>query len=319
MAFLTPLAALVALLGIAPLIAFAVGERRRQRVAALLRLQEPGEARRLAPALALTALAALVGLAATQPTLVNRASKRVRTDAEAYIVLDTSRSMLASARPGQPNRFARARALAELVRAELADIPTGLASITDRTLPHVLPTANADTFATALQKSMGIERPPPSDGFSVRVTTLGSLAHVATDNFFSPRAIRRLLVVFTDGETKPVVEASIGTLFHNPPPVRTIFVRIGDPSERVFLPSGPDPLYQPDPLSPENMRELADTTGGTALREGDIDRIVKVARDDLGSGPTKVDRRERRQLALAPFVAGLAFLPLGLVLWRRNV
>src|SRR5438874_2105040 len=83
---------------------------------------------------------------------------------------------------------------AERLRLELGDVPTGLASITDRTLPHVFPTPDVDTFETALVKAMGIERPPPSDGFSIKVTTLGSLAHVATDNFYSVAAKHRLCV-----------------------------------------------------------------------------------------------------------------------------
>jgi hypothetical protein len=319
MSFLTPLAALLALLVAVPLAAFVVGERRRRRVALLLHLGEPARRSRIAPAVAVTAVAALLGVAAMQPTLVNRHSKRVRTDAEAFFVLDTSRSMLASAGREQPTRFERARRLAERLRPELADVPTGLASITDRTLPHVFPTPDIDTFETALAEAIGIERPPPSDGFSIKVTTLGSLAHVATDNFFSATARHRLLVVFTDGETKPFVEASLGTLFRNPPAVRTIFVHVWGADERVYLRDGADPNYRPDPLSKTTVRELALATEGVAVGEHDYDRLVKQARAYLGSGPTRVLEKERRRIALAPYVAAFGFLPLGFLLWRRNL
>jgi hypothetical protein len=319
MSFLTPFAAFVALLVAVPLVAFVVGERSRRRVAALLHLYEPGRLRRVAPALAVTCVAALLGVAAMQPTLVNRHSKRVRTDAEAFFVLDSSRSMLASRSRDQPTRFERARRLAERLRLELGDVPSGLASITDRTLPHVFPTPDVDTFETALTKAMGIERPPPSDGFSIRVTTLGSLAHVATDNFFSATATHRLVVVFTDGETKPFVEASLGTLFRNPPAVKTIFVHIWGADEQVYLPDGPDPDYRPDPLSRTTVRQLALATEGVAVGERDYDRLVKQARADVGSGPTRVLEKERRRFALAPYVAALAFLPLGFLFWRRNI
>jgi hypothetical protein len=319
MSFLTPFAAFLALLVVVPIAAFALGERRRQRVTALLHLDEPGRVARLAPAVAVTAVAGLLGVAAMQPTLVNRHSKRVRTDAEAFFVLDTSRSMLASLGREQPDRFERARRLAEHLRLELGDIPVGLASITDRTLPHVFPTPDVDTFETAIVKAMGIERPPPSDGFSIRVTTLGSLAHVATDNFFSATAKHRLCVVFTDGETKPFVEASLGTLFRNPPAVKTVFVHIWNRKERVYLKDGPDPNYRPDPLSNTTVRQLALSTGGVALGEHDFGGLVNQARDDLGSGPSRVLEKERRRFALAPYVAALAFLPLGFLFWRRNV
>jgi hypothetical protein len=319
MSFLTPFAAFLAFLVAVPLAAFVIGDRRRRRVAALLHLGEPRRLRRIAPAVAVTAVAGLLGVAAMQPTLVNRHSKRVRTDAEAFFVLDTSRSMLASAGRGKPTRFERARQLAERLRLELGDVPTGLASITDRALPHVFPTPDLDTFETALIKSMGIERPPPSDGFSIRVTTLGSLAHVATDNFFSATARHRLLVVFTDGETKPFVEASLGTLFRNPPAVKTIFVHVWGGDERVYLRDGPDPDYRPDPVSKTTVRQLAFATEGVALGEHDYDRLAKQARAYLGSGPTRVFEKERRRFALAPYVAAFAFLPLGFLLWRRNL
>ena len=319
MSFLTPFAAFLALVVAVPLAAFVIGERRRRRVALLLQLAEPGRMRRLAPAVAVTAVAGLFGVAAMQPTLVNRHSKRVRTDAEAFFVLDTSRSMLASRGRGKPTRFERARRLAERLRFELGDVPTGLASLTDRTLPHVFPTPNVDTFEAALTKAMGIERPPPSDGFSVKITTLGSLAHVATDNFFSPSARRRLLVVFTDGESKPFVETSLGTLFRRPPAVKTIFVHIWDPDERVYLRNGPDPNYHPDPLSKTTVRQLASVTDGVAVGETDYERLVKQAQAYVGNGPTRVLEKERRRFALAPFVAALGFLPLGFLFWRRNI
>jgi hypothetical protein len=243
----------------------------------------------------------------------------MRTDAEAFFVLDTSRSMLASLGKGKPTRFERARRLAERLRVELGDVPTGLASLTDRTLPHVFPTPNVDTFETALSESMGIERPPPSDGFSVKVTTLGSLAHIATDNFFSVNARHRLLVVFTDGETKPFVETSLGTLFRNPPAVRTIFVHLWNPDERIYLGDRADPNYRPDPLSNTTVRQLAAVTDGVAVGEHDYDQLVRQARADVGSGPTRVLEKERRRVALAPYVAAFAFLPLCFLLWRRNL
>jgi len=116
MSFLTPFAAFLALLVVVPLAGFAIGEQRRRRVASLLRLGEPGRVARVAPAVAVTAVAGLLGVAAMQPTLVNRHSKRVRTDAEAFFVLDTSRSMLASLGPDKPDRFERARPAAGRAR-----------------------------------------------------------------------------------------------------------------------------------------------------------------------------------------------------------
>jgi hypothetical protein len=319
MSFLTPLAALIALLGAVPVVAFVIGERRRRRVNELLRLPGPSPRDRLAPGVAVVVIAALLGLAATQPTLVRRSQKHVRTDAEAWFVLDTSLSMKAAAGPGAPTRFERAQSLAVRLRDELGDVPVGAASITDRALPHLFPTADADTFSVTIHKVMGIERPPPTDGFSVRITQLGSLARLASDNFFSPTATHRLVVVFTDGETKPFLDESLSTIFAQPPGVKTIFVRIWGAHEHVYDGRQADQLYRSDPLSSSYIRQIAAATRGVAVDGNDFGRIVKKARDDLGSGPSQVLLREQRRLALAPWVAGMAFLPLGFLLFRRNL
>jgi VWA domain-containing protein len=319
MSFLSPLGALVVLAAAVPVVAFLRSERARVRVTRLLRLGEVDSRIRLVPLVASIAIAALLGIAATQPTIVRHSSQRVRTDAEAWFVLDTSRSMRASAGPGSPTRFERAQRLAVRLQNALGDVPVGLASVTDRVLPHLFPTTDRDTFDLTVRKVIGIERPPPADGFSTRITTLGSIARVVTGNFFPPTATKRLVVVFTDGETKPFTDASIGTVFRQPPGLRSIFVRIWGAHERVYYGRTRDPLYRPDPMSAVYIRQLADTAGGTAVEGRDFSRLVRTARADLGDGPTRVVGDDRRQLALAPYFAALCFLPLGFVLWRRNV
>jgi von Willebrand factor type A domain len=318
MSFLTPYAGLVALLVLVPLAAFAIGERGRRRVTAVLHLPEPGRGWRAAAAVAVTAVAALLGLAATQPTLVRHVQQHVRSDAEAWFVLDTSLSMSASERAGGASRFRRSQALAERFRDELNDVPIGLASITDRAMPHLFPSPDRTTFRSTLYKSMGIERPPPSDGFSILITTLGSLSRLASDNFFSRTATRRLMIVFTDGETKPFVDRSLATLFRRPPGVRTIFVHVWQPDEHVFVNGVPDPLYRPVPRSGAYVRAIASATGGDAFGESDVKGILDRARSDLGSGPKVALAHEQEQFAMAPWIAGLAFLPLAFLLWRRN-
>jgi hypothetical protein len=285
----------------------------------VLRLPEAGRRTRVAPAAAAVVVAALVGIAAAQPTLVRRSARTVRTDAEAWFVIDTSLSMKAAASQRSPSRFERARALAIRLRDALGDVPAGLASVTDRVLPHLFPTADSDAFAVTARKAIGIERPPPSDGFSTRITTLGSIARVVNGNFYSPTARHRLLVVFTDGETKPFGDQALGTIFRQPPGVHPIFVRIWGAKEHVYDAGVIDPLYRPDPASATYVQQLAATSGGTAVEARDFAKLLRTARADLGSGPTRVARTERRQLALAPYVATLCFLPLALLLWRRNV
>jgi hypothetical protein len=59
-------------------------------------------------------------------------------------------------------------------------------------------------LSTALDRSMGIERPPPAFFYTTHATTLGSLRVVPERNFFSPSARKRVLIVLTDGETREV-------------------------------------------------------------------------------------------------------------------
>jgi von Willebrand factor type A domain len=319
MSFLSPYGALLALLVVVPLAGFLVGDRRRAAVTRVLRLRSPSRRARLAPALAVVVVAALLGVAATQPTMVRRLQHRVRSDAQAWFVLDTSLSMKASASPTSPTRFERAKSLAIRLRAALGDVPVGLASITDRALPHLFPTGDREAFTETVNKVIGIEKPPPSDGMGVRITTLGAISRIATDNFFAPSARKRLIVLFTDGETKPFADASLAAVFRQPPGVHAVFVRIWGGNEHVWYGAQEDPLYRPDPSSAANMQLLARASGGTTVDANDFAGAVSAARSAVGSGPTAVLTEDQRRLDLAPYLAGFALVPLGFLLFRRNL
>lgn len=319
MSFLSPYGALLAVTLVLPVAAFVFADRRRAAVTRALRLRAPSRSARFAPALALVVVGALLSVAATQPTLVRRLQHRVRTDAEAWFVLDTSLSMKAAVSPDSPTRLERAQALAIRLRAALGDVPVGVASITDRALPHLFPTGDRDSFASTVRKAIGIERPPPSDGFGVRITTLGAIARMATDNFFAPSARHRLLVLFTDGETKPFADANLGATFDQPPGVHSVFVRIWGADEHVWYGRRADPKYRPDPASAGNIQLLAHAAGGTAVDADHFQAAVSAVRAAVGQGPTAVLTEEHRRLDLAPYLAGFAFLPLGFLLFRRNL
>ena len=113
------------------------------------------------PVVALGLVGAFVAIAAAQPVLVTREEQLVRRDAELYVVIDTSRSMLAAADAGEPNRFDRAKRIATELRREFPDLPMGLASMTDRLLPHLFPTVDGATYGATLARAMGVDRPPP--------------------------------------------------------------------------------------------------------------------------------------------------------------
>jgi hypothetical protein len=233
--------------------------------------------------------------------------------------MDTSRSMLASDSLRSPTRFDRAKRDAIEIRRDLSDVPSGVASLTDRLLPHVFPTSDAGVFGAVIDRVVGIDRPPPAS-FNVTATTLGSLSALANRNFYERAVRNRVAIVFTDAESRPFSSASIGRVFRRPPGIHVVFVRYGNTGERVFtLAGGAERGYTPDPNAPTTARVLAQATGGAVYDEGSTSGVVNTVRKMIGSGDTSVDSDDRRDVPLAPYSVALAFLPLGLVLWRRNL
>lgn len=316
--FLTPTAGLVALLGLVPIAALVrarVHARRRRRG---IGLEEPPRRTHLVPTAALVLAAAGVGVAAMQPVLSLDEERRVRTDSEVLVVVDTTRSMLASSTPESPSRIARAKAIASALHGRLPTVPVGLASLTDRTLPHLFPSADGDVFRATLQKAIDIEQPPPVHTFSTRVTNLEALGAVATQGFYSATASRRVLVVVTDGESLPGTRARLGTLFRRPPGISTVFVQVWQRDERVFRGRTPEPGYRPDPGARAALERLAAEVSGEVFDERELAGAASRLPALVGSGPTVVRGERRRDVALAPHLAGAVFLPLLLVLWRRD-
>ena len=315
LSFLTPGAALVALAALLPVAVFARRERRARRVRTALGLAEPpaGPRRRLLAAL--VAVPVLIGVAAAQPVLDRSTAQQARTDAEIFFVLDTSRSMLASAAPEGRTRLDRARLAARAIRGRFAQVPAGIASLTDRTLPHLFPTLDVVTFRSTLNRSVGIERPPAA-GFGTVATDLGSLGAVGRQGYFSATARRRLLVVLTDGETQRVQSGLAAAL--RTARVSTVFVHVWQARESVYVTSAPERQYRSDPASRQKLSQLAGAVDGRAFSESDVRGAVTYARAKLGEGPT-LPRPQRDLFALMPYVTLAAAVPLGFLLRRRNL
>jgi hypothetical protein len=317
MAFLTPTAALVALAVVIPLAAHALLERRARRVSRNLTLTPPPFRSRLGVPLAIVAVAGLLGLAAAQPVLSGTRAQVGRNDAEVYLLFDISRSMLAKADPGAPDRLTRAKRLAQQLRTRLGDVPVGIASLTDRMLPHLFPTLDAALFVSTLRDAVGVERPPPA-GQGPLATDFNALGNIGPYNYFKPQTEKRLLVVFSDGESKPFDDVVLRSQLRQHR-VHVLFVHVWNSRERIFLRQNqPDPAYRPDPDSSREAERVADAGGGEVLGE-DIGALTSAAKSVLGTGPATKLREQRTRVSLAPFVALAALVPLGFVLLRRNL
>lgn len=315
---LTPLGALLAVGLVIPLLAMLRARRKATAVRAALGVA-PQRRRALAvPVGALGVGAALLGLAAAQPVFEWTRDKRLRTDAEAFVVLDVTRSMLAQRDANAPMRIERAREAALTIRAAMPEIPVGVASLTDRVLPHVFPTADQEVFAATLERSVGIERPPPRSTFATGATSLSSLATLRGLRYFTPSSKERVAIVITDGESQPVANARLGGLFRREPAIDVVFVHVWNEEERVFSRGVPEPQYLPDPSSRAILDRLAASTNGAVFGERQVDAAAGTARELLGSGPSVVLGEQAGRLALAPYLAAAALVPFGLLLWRRD-
>ena len=315
---LTPLGALLALGLVVPLVALVRARRKAGGVRGALGVEQP---RRRAVAVPLSALVvggALMGVAAAQPVFEWTSDRRVRTDAEAFVVLDVSRSMLAQPDLDAPKRIERAKAAATTIRASLPDIPVGIVSLTDRVLPHLFPSSDQEVFQATLERSLGIEQPPPRSSLETSATSFNALATLRGLRYFTPKSTSRLAIVLTDGESQPVANARLGGLFQRDPAINVVFIQFWDEDEKVFSRGVPEPQYRADPSARAMLDRLAASTKGAVYTEQQIGSATSKARELLGDGPSAVEGRQAGELALAPYLAAAALLPFGLLLWRRD-
>jgi hypothetical protein len=318
----SPMGALTALATLLPVAALLLFERRARRLRSMLRLAQPVARDHARSATALVAIGMLLALAAAQPILARTTPQRVRADAQAYVVFDNSISMVAARTPAGLTRLDRAKRLAERLRAALPGIPVGVASFSERVLPHLFPSTDPAVFRTVVGESVQISEPLSPRTFSPgeRGTDLGSLADLGANGYFGPSASHRLVVVLTDGESVTSYPATLAAAFGGRQPIRTIFVRVWDAADRIYFGDGrPDPNYRPDPTGERALLNLAGALNGRVYSESQFQGIIRTAHDDLGHGPAARRGAERSRTPLAPWLVLVAALPLGAVLRRRNL
>ncbi len=315
---LTPGGLLLAIGVLVPLVALFLVRRRAGGVREVLGLADPRTRGLVAAILAVVATGVFLGLAAAQPVIERTTALETRTDAEAIVVLDVSRSMLARRDPGSPERLERAKAAARTLRAALPEVRFGIASLTDRTLPHLFPSIDQEVFESTLTRSLGIEQPPPRSSLATNATSLDALATIRTQRYFAPKSSKRLLIVLTDGESQPVSAARLASILRRPPVTDVLLMHFWHADERVFSGDSPEPQYRPDPASAVVLDGLATSVSGNVYSESEIGAATAKARELIGSGPTVVRGEESGQVPLAPYLAAFALAPLALLLWRRE-
>ncbi len=314
--FLTPLDGLFVLAAALPLGALFLTERRAARVRRLLTIV--GHRRRaVVPVVAaLVTLSALVAVAAAQPVVVREQLMSERADAQAFVLFDTSLSMRASAGPGKPSRLQRAKRMAIRLQQSLSDVPFGIASMTDRSLPNLMPTTDRALFDRTVRQSVAVDQPPPSQLYKGRATTFDALIPLVESHFYTEGVQRRLLIVYTDGESAKISPLFKLTLQRRLTPV---FVHVWEPGERIYNKGKADPHYVSDPTSMAALNDIARITGvPRAFPEGDTGAIVRAARAAVGRAGTRTHVAAYARIALAPWFVLGCIVPLAFLLWRRN-
>lgn len=302
--FLTPEAAWLVPLAIVPLVAAVVAARRVAAVRQVIGLPAPARSARLPHQLLLAAIVLLLVLAAMQPALRSHTSLRARTDAQVFVVLDTSRSMAAAATPTGPTRLKRAKEVALELDAKLGDVPVGVATFTDRVLPDLFPSADQAAFDSTVN-AVSIEDPPPRL-VATTATTFDALSALGTQGFFPDTVRKRVVIVVTDGESAPFDPAAVASSLLDRG-VRLDLVHVGGGADRVWAANGrPEAAYRPDPAGARrSIASLDDALGQRAS-----ENPATFVRRAIGTGPTAtitLTLRERT-LAFVPAVVALVLL-----------
>lgn len=316
--FLTPLAAAVGLVAALAIWSRVVARRRAAVASRSLGLAPAGRTSLVVDVGLLGLVGALVALAAAQPVVSRSEATHGRDGAEVLVVFDVTRSMLARRAPSEPTRLDRARDVAKRVRASIPDTRVGVASLTDRVLPHLFPSLGSNSFVSVVNKAIGIERPPP-DRRANKATAFSALGDIGRTAFFRRETARRVMVVVSDGETLPVdLEALRERLVEGR--ISTIFVQVWRGDEAVFDANGErDPAYKPDRTGGRTLRRVAGALEAPVLNEGDVEGITTAVRERIGTGTLVPQGRQVVSHQLAPHALVAAFLPLALILYRRNV
>jgi len=314
----SPWAALVALTAAVPVAAWVLGTRRSASVRRTIGLDPPSRRGGVLIVGALALAIALLGLAAAQPVVASSHQATTRRNADVFVVLDTSRSMLASRAPGTTTRFNRARAIARRLDEAVPTAAVGIASMTDRVLPHLFPTVNRGDFGLTLENAIGVQRPPPAEVTRASGTDLGSLGELALGHYFPAGEHQRVAVVLTDGESRAFPVQPVATALRQAR-IQLVLIRLGDASERVFTPAGRAERYRPARGTGVEFARTALLLHGSAYGEAEAQAAIAEVADAVarGDGVSRRSTTSVRELALPVAVAAL--VPLLFVLWRRNV
>jgi hypothetical protein len=311
--FETPSAGLVAFAAVAPIAAFVLAGSRLRAARTLLRLPRRSGRGRLWRLVMVVSVPLMIAVAVAQPVVRRHRSVPLRADAGILVVVDTSNSMAAAASARAPSRLAQAKRVALAVGGHLPGIPVGVATFTDRVLPHAFPSTDRAIFDSTIQ-SLSVGDPPPRE--SARVASdFSALAAIQQAEFFAPAQRHRAVLVITDGESAAFDAGATARALAASPAVQLVIVRVGGARDRLYAAGGrASGGYRADlPGARRAVAQLAAATGGTSS-SGDATKVAATLRSEIGSGTATEVASAPETFALGPLIALASLVPLTLVL-----
>jgi len=335
--FLSPTGALVAVAAALPLVAALVAATRHARIRAVLGLRPP-RGRNAVEVASLAAVPLLLALAAAGPAIRSPAGRGILDSTEVVFVFDVSRSMAAAAGSHAPTRLAQAKSDAVQLRDAVPDARAGIASLTTQLLPELFPTPDEAAFGETVNDAIGVLKPPPP-AFQVVATTFDPLAALRDQGFFNPTTKHRVAVLLTDGESTTYFPQNVGERLsgslpapspfgqfqqqqqrETQAPVKLLVVRFGGANDRIYRPDGSvDPGYRPDLRAAAIVAQLSQAAHGSAFEASQLAAAKAALREAVGSGRKSMRTTTMKTTRLALYAALVALIPLGFLVWRRNV
>lgn len=307
--------ALVALLVLLPLAIVEWRRVRRERHAArALGLQPQRLWRTLQRAVCAGIVVALAAFAASEPSLRQTTNVPLRANAEVYLFVDSSASMLAAASAGAPTRLAQARqAAAEFARALPGDLPLGAGALPQSPLPLTAPNGDRQLFIAAIDNLTVPGTLPEHVYGGVTATDFSNLVTLTSAHFFLPKTTRRIVVVLSDAEGPAFDEAATAVPLKHAH-IRLVFVRFGTPRDRIWIKqAGKRPIidtkFAPDLSDLGEVRLLAGETGGRFFSQSHLTSAIHAVERLAGHGPDRpAEPLSLYANSLGPYVV-LAALP----------
>jgi hypothetical protein len=276
----------------------------------------------------------LLAVAASRPVALVNDGVVARTDAEAYVVVDTSVSMLARRSLRSPTRMMVARsAFAHLAQRLPPDLPVGLAVMPQSVLPVLAATMDRATLLQVGSRLLLAGRLPTREiaspvapnpmGWSTSTpqprprlpgvaTNFTALETLAVAPFYSRTAVKRLAILVTDAESAPFSKNEVRSLLRRAH-IELLVLRVGSPDDRLWRTARGkltlDRDYRPALGGVAPLASLTSRLGGHGLyRADDLPALVERARRLVGAGPARRVAGPTEPVALGPYVA-LASLP----------